>query len=68
MATTSEQQLQQKLAEGASDNDFVKQLSKQISVKRTSKSFWEPYVTGNVSPNLSKVHTVDPYIEAGQGV
>ena len=32
MATTLEQQLKEKLAEGASDNDFVKQLSRQISV------------------------------------
>ena len=51
MATSLEQQLQEELAEGASDDDFVvKQLRRQIAAKRTGKSFRELYVTGNVRP------------------
>ena len=51
MTETLEQQLQEELAEGASDYDFVvKQLRRQIAAKRTGKSFRELYVTGNVSP------------------
>ena len=51
MRITLEQQLQEELAEGASDDDFVvKQLRRQIAAKRTGKSFRELYVTGNVSP------------------
>ena len=51
MATSLEQQLQEQLAEGASDDDFVvKQLRRQIAAKRTGKSFRELYVTGSVSP------------------
>ena len=51
MATTLEQLLQEELATGASDDDFVvKQLRRQIAAKRTGKSFRELYVTGNVSP------------------
>ena len=53
MRITLEQQLQEQLAEGASDDDFVvKQLRRQIVAKRTGKSFRELYVTGNVSPKL----------------
>ena len=48
-----EHQLQEELAEGASDDDFlVKQLRRQIPTKRTGKSFRELYVTGSVSPKL----------------
>ena len=51
MRTTLEQLLQEELATGASDDDFVvKQLRRQIAAKRTGKSFRELYVTGNVSP------------------
>ena len=51
MRITLEQQLQEELAEGASDDDFVvKQLRRQIATKRTGKSFGELYVTGSVSP------------------
>ena len=53
MRITLEQQLQEQLAEGASDDDFVvKQLRRQIAAKRTGKSFRELYVTGSVSPKL----------------
>ena len=53
MRITLEQQLQEELAEGASDDDFVvKQLRRQIAAKRTGKSFRELYVTGSVSPKL----------------
>ena len=51
MAVSLEQLLQEELAEGASDDDFVvKQLRMQIAAKRTGKSFRELYVTGSVSP------------------
>ncbi len=53
MRITLEQQLQEELAESASDDDFVvKQLRRQIAAKRTGKSFRELYVTGSVSPKL----------------
>ena len=53
MRITLEQQLQEELAEGASDDDFVvKQLRRQIAAKRTGKSFRELYVTGSVSPKF----------------
>ena len=53
MRITLEQQLQEELAESASDDDFVvKQLRGQIAAKRTDKSFRELYVTGSVSPKL----------------
>ena len=53
MRITLEQQLQEELAESASDDDFVvKQLRGQIAAKRTGKSFPELYVTGSVSPKL----------------
>ena len=55
MRITLEQQLQEELAEGASDDDFVvKQLRRQIATKRTGKSFRELYVTGRVSPKLKQ--------------
>ena len=51
MRITLEQQLQEELAEGASDDDFVvKQLRRQIAAKKTGKSFRELYVTCSVSP------------------
>ena len=51
MRITLEQQLQEELAESASDDDFVvKQLRGQIAAKRTGKSFRELYMTGSVSP------------------
>ena len=53
MTDTLEQLLQEELATGASDDDFVvKQLRGQIAAKRTGKSFRELYVTGSVSPKL----------------
>ena len=52
MRITLEQQLQEELAEGASDDFVVKQLRRQIAAKRTGKSFRELYVTGSVSPKL----------------
>ena len=56
MATTLEQLLQEELATGASDDDFVvKQLRRQIAAKRTGKSFRELYVTGNVSPKSRQI-------------
>ena len=53
MRVTLEQQLQEELVEGASDDDFVvKQLRRQIAAERTGKSFRELYVTCSVSPKL----------------
>ena len=52
MRITLEQQLQEELAEGASDDFVVKQLRRQIAAERTGKSFRELYVTGSVSPKL----------------
>ncbi len=53
MTDTLKQQLQEELADGASNDDFVvKQLRGQIAAKRTGKSFRELYVTGSVSPKL----------------
>ena len=53
MRITLKQQLQEELADGASNDDFVvKQLRGQIAAKRTGKSFRELYVTGSVSPKL----------------
>ena len=53
MRITLEQHLQEELAEGGSDDEFVvRQLHKQIAAKRTGKSLWELYVTDSVSPKL----------------
>jgi len=53
MRITLEQQLQEELAEGGSDDDFsVRQLRRHLATKRTGKSFGELYVTGRVSPKL----------------
>ena len=53
MRITLKQKLQEELADGASNDDFlVKQLRRQIATKRTGKSFRELYVTGSVSPKL----------------
>ena len=49
MATSLEQQLQEELAEGASDDDFVvKQLRRQIAAKQSGKTLQQLYVTGSV--------------------
>ena len=69
MRITLEHQLQEELAEGASDGDFpVKQLRKQIAVNRMGKSFRELYVTGSVKPKLKPVKNVDKDMEAGRSV
>lgn len=49
MANTLEQQLQDELADGASEDDFVvKQLRRQIAAKQTGKTSQQLYVTGSV--------------------
>jgi len=49
MANTLEAQLQQELAEGATDDDFVvKQLRRQIAAKKSGKTSQQLYVTGSV--------------------
>ena len=55
MANTLEQQLQDELAEGASEDDFVvKQLRRQIAAKQTGKTSQQLYVTGSVKKSVAK--------------
>ncbi len=49
MRTTLEQLLQEELATGASDDDFVvKQLRRQIAAEQSGKTSQQLYVTGSV--------------------
>ena len=48
-ANTLEAQLQQELAQGATDDDFVvKQLRRQIAAEKSGKTSKQLYVTGSV--------------------
>ena len=48
-ANTLEAQLQQELAQGATDDDFVvKQLRRQIAAKKSGQTAKQLYVTGSV--------------------
>ena len=49
MANTLEAQLQQELALGATEDDFVvKQLRRQIAAEKSGKTLKQLYVTGSV--------------------
>ena len=56
MANTLEAQLQQEIAAGATDNDFVvKQLRRQIAAQKGGKNARDLYVTGSVKKQQGEI-------------
>ena len=56
MANTLEAQLQQELATGATDDDFVvKQLRRQIAAQKGGKTARDLYVSGSVKKQQGEI-------------
>lgn len=56
MANTLEAQLEQELAKGATDDDFVvKQLRRQIAAKNSGKTSRDLYITGSVKKDRGEI-------------